>query len=75
MVEVAQPNAAAPLPLSAYVICKNESRKIGPCLESLRFCADIVVVDSGSTDGTLEIVERYRRQGLPVRAFHRDWDG
>lgn len=75
MVEVAQPNAAAPLPLSAYIICRNESRKIGPCLESLRFCADIVVVDSGSTDGTLDIVERYRHQGLPVRAFHRDWDG
>lgn len=75
MAEVSLPDTAGRVPLSAFVICKNESRKIGPCLKSLSFCSDIVVVDSGSADATLDIVERYRLAGLPIRTFHRDWTG
>jgi glycosyltransferase involved in cell wall biosynthesis len=75
MAEAVQPAESDGLSLSAFIICKNESRKIGRCLESVRFCSDIVVVDSGSTDDTLDIVERYRAAGLPIRVFHKDWDG
>ncbi len=42
-------------PLSALVTTKDEARTIGACLESLRWAEELVVVDSGSTDGTLEI--------------------
>ena len=62
-------------PISAFVICKNEARCIERCLLSLDICSEIVVVDSGSTDGTLEILERLAGQGLPIRLFHRDWPG
>lgn len=39
-------------PLSACIITFNEADRIEACLASLAFCDDIVVVDSGSTDGT-----------------------
>ncbi|HEY6633028.1 MAG TPA: glycosyltransferase family 2 protein [Rhizobiaceae bacterium] len=62
-------------PVTAAIVCKNEAELIGACLESVDFCAEIVVVDSGSTDGTLEIVERYRAEGFPIRLIHQDWLG
>ncbi len=41
------------------MICFNEEDTIERCLESLSFCDEIVVVDSGSTDRTLELCARY----------------
>lgn len=45
--------------ISGVVICFNEERRIARCLESLRFCDELVVVDSNSTDATVSIVSRY----------------
>jgi glycosyltransferase involved in cell wall biosynthesis len=42
-------------PLSAVLITHNEERNLPAALESVRFCDEIVVVDSGSTDRTREI--------------------
>jgi glycosyltransferase involved in cell wall biosynthesis len=44
-------------PLSAVLITHNEERNLAAALESVRFCDEIVVVDSGSTDRTREIAE------------------
>lgn len=63
------------LPISAFVICKNEARTIAGCLKSLAGFADIVVVDSGSTDQTLDIVRSLAADGLPIRLFEREWEG
>ncbi len=46
-------------PLSAVVIAFNEERRIVPCLESLSFADEIVVVDSGSSDGTVAAARRF----------------
>ncbi len=46
-------------PLSAVVIALNEERRIVPCLESLSFADEIVVVDSGSADGTVAAARRF----------------
>lgn len=45
--------------VSGVVICFNERDTIARCLESLSFCDEIVVVDSLSTDDTLQIAGRY----------------
>lgn len=55
---IASKNAAA-APLSVIVPCFNEERVIADCLQSVRFADEIVVVDSFSTDRTLEIARRY----------------
>lgn len=56
--------------LSAVVITKNEEKNIARCLESLSFCNEIVVVDSHSTDKTLEIAKKYTS-----KVFERSWSG
>ncbi|MBM4061471.1 MAG: glycosyltransferase family 2 protein [Planctomycetes bacterium] len=42
-------------PISGCVICWQEADRIADCVRSLGFCDEVVVVDSGSTDGTREI--------------------
>ena len=56
--------------ISAFIICCNEARQIERCLESIKWCDEIIIVDSGSTDGTLEICRRYTDKIL-----HRAWPG
>lgn len=56
--------------VSAIVICFNEEQNIGPCLESLNWCDEIVVVDSFSTDRTVEIARQYTH-----RVVQREWAG
>jgi len=56
--------------LSVAIITKNEEKRIGGCLESVAFADDIIIVDSGSTDRTLEIA---RTAGC--RVFVEDWKG
>ena len=60
----------APLtPISGCVICYQEADRIGDCLRSLAFCDEVVVVDSGSTDGTQAIVERHGGRLLTKAPF------
>lgn len=56
--------------LSAYLITKNEARHLEAVLASLAGVDEIIVVDSGSTDGTLEIA-----RAAGARVIHQDWLG
>lgn len=56
--------------LSVFIITYNEERIIEKCLKSLTWADEVVVVDSGSTDATLAICEKYG-----VQIFHKDFDG
>ncbi|TGN10527.1 glycosyltransferase family 2 protein [Leptospira ilyithenensis] len=59
------------LPLSATIITFNEEDNIVRTLEALGFIEDIVIVDSGSKDNTLELI----RKNCPnARLFEREFD-
>jgi glycosyltransferase involved in cell wall biosynthesis len=45
--------------ISAIILTKNEEANIGYCLESIRQISNIYVVDSGSTDKTISICEKF----------------
>jgi glycosyltransferase involved in cell wall biosynthesis len=56
--------------LSAIVITHNEAANIGECLDALAFCDERIVVDSGSSDGTVDIA-----RGKSARVESHDWQG
>ncbi len=58
--------------VSGCIICRNEADQIEACLHSLAWCADIVVVDSGSTDDT---VARAGRHPVRPRVLRQEWVG
>lgn len=55
---------------SVVIITENEEANIRRCLESVKWADEIIVVDSGSTDTTLDICKEYE-----CKVFHREWDG
>ena len=45
--------------LSVVVTTKNEEKRIKACLESVKWADEIIILDNGSTDQTLEIAKKY----------------
>jgi glycosyltransferase involved in cell wall biosynthesis len=56
--------------LSVYLITKNEAAYLAQVLASCAGADEIIVVDSGSTDKTLEIA-----RAAGARVIHQDWLG
>ncbi len=56
--------------LSVVVITKNEEDNIEDCLKSVQWADEIVVIDSGSSDRTVEIAGKYTN-----KIFIEDWQG
>jgi glycosyltransferase involved in cell wall biosynthesis len=63
-------NAPSRAPLSAVLITRNAANVLDTCLESLAFVDEIVVVDSASSDGTIEIAAR-----RGARVVQKEWLG
>jgi glycosyltransferase involved in cell wall biosynthesis len=59
-----------PVTISAIIITKNEEANIRECLASLAWVDEIVVVDSGSDDRTVEICREFSD-----RVYLHDWPG
>ncbi|MHB8156632.1 MAG: glycosyltransferase family 2 protein [Desulfocucumaceae bacterium] len=59
--------------ITALVLSYNEERHIEDCLKSLNLCDEIFVVDSGSTDRTVDIAKRYTEKIInhPFEGFAR----
>ena len=56
--------------LSVVIITRNEEVNLPRCLESVKWADEIVIVDSASTDRTLEIAREYG-----ARIFSPEWRG
>ena len=57
----------ARVPVSVLVPIKNEAANLRRCLDSVTWADEIFVVDSQSTDGSIEIAQEY---GAQVVQFH-----
>ncbi|MDP1733914.1 MAG: glycosyltransferase family 2 protein [Sulfuritalea sp.] len=58
------------MPISAVLITKNAARQLADCLASVAFCDEIIVVDSGSDDGTVEIAGQHG-----AKVIQSEWRG
>ena len=57
--------------LSVIIITLNEESSLKDCLESVKWADEIILVDSGSTDGSLEIAKQYTDKIY----IEPDWQG
>jgi glycosyltransferase involved in cell wall biosynthesis len=56
--------------LSVAIITKNEEERLPDCLKSVAFADEVLVVDSGSTDGTVELAKSFG-----ARVLFEAWRG
>ncbi|MCQ9208911.1 MAG: glycosyltransferase family 2 protein [Omnitrophica bacterium] len=65
------------IPLSVVIIAKNEEVNIKDCLESVKWANEIIVVDDGSQDKTVEIAQGYTdrifQKKMDIEGRHRNW--
>jgi glycosyltransferase involved in cell wall biosynthesis len=54
--------ASARVPISVVILTHNEEINIAQCLESCGWCDDVHVIDSGSSDRTVEIARKHGAQ-------------
>ena len=58
------------VPLTLVIIAMNEADRIGRTIRSVPFASEILVLDSGSTDDTVQVA-----RDLGARVVETDWPG
>lgn len=67
---LAREDAGSSAPITACIIARDEAACIADCLASVSFCREILLVDSGSTDATVEIA-----RAAGARILEHEWMG
>jgi glycosyltransferase involved in cell wall biosynthesis len=65
--KIANPVSAGKLPVSVIIAARNEAKNLPGCLQALKDVGEVYVIDSQSTDETVEIARSY---GAQVVQFH-----
>lgn len=61
--------------ISVHMIVKNEERCIIRCLSSVIDCVDeVVIVDTGSTDSTISLIEEFRKNRTNISLYNYEWN-
>lgn len=60
------------LPISVVILAKNEEKNIEDCLESCKFANEIILVDDGSSDRTVELAKKFNAK-IFERSLNGDW--
>ncbi|MBN1232455.1 MAG: glycosyltransferase, partial [Candidatus Coatesbacteria bacterium] len=58
------------LPVSVFMIIKNEEENLQECLENLLWAAELIIVDTGSSDKSIEIAKKFTD-----KVFIEKWEG
>lgn len=63
--------------ISVCIVCRNEADRLGPCLESVAWTDEVIVMDLSSTDGSAELAESFgarvvRRHPVPIVEWVRN---
>ncbi len=53
--------------ISALIVAKDESEMLAACLGCLRWCDEVVLLDSGSSDDTVQIAERFGARVIHIK--------
>jgi glycosyltransferase involved in cell wall biosynthesis len=61
--------------ISAVLLVKNHERHIGPCLRTLAWVDEVILVNDSSSDRTLEIARGFDNVKILDRALNGDWSG
>lgn len=51
--------------IAVCIVCRNEADKLGPCLESVQWADEIILLDLSSTDGSAELARAYGARVIP----------
>ena len=62
-------------PITGLIHACNHERQLGRALVSLRLCDEVLVVDHGSTDGTLRIAREHGARIIPAIQAHESGAG
>lgn len=63
--------------ISVCIVCRNEADRLGPCLESVAWADEVLVMDLASTDGSAELARRHgvrviSREPVPIVEWVRN---
>jgi glycosyltransferase involved in cell wall biosynthesis len=58
--------------ISVVILTKNEEKVIGRCLESVKWCDEIIVIDDNSLDKTAEIARKFNAK-VYSRSLNKDF--